>query len=100
MAALVADLAAVRSRTDCQIRPTGMADLAVLCWPGRAECHENVVQIVRNSDLVVEEVFEPDEVILLGHCDEGQQIAEADADARNRGPIEAVGIPIRAGKQS
>ena len=47
-----------------------------------AERLHHLVEVVADGDLVVEEVLEPDEVHPLGHGDEREQVAEADADVR------------------
>src|SRR5262245_63147418 len=58
------------------------ATLANLRRPRAPERHQHIVQVVRNADLVVEEVFQPDKMILLGHRDEWQQVAQPDANGR------------------
>jgi hypothetical protein len=52
--------------------------------PLNFERPENVVKVGSNGHLVVEKILEPEIIAPLSHCDERQQVAEADANARLR----------------
>src|SRR5262245_42726886 len=76
------------------------ATLANLRRPRASERHQHIVQVVRNADLVVEEVFQPDKMILLGHRDQREQVAQPNADGRCGGRyVIAVAVFVGAGEQ-
>jgi len=59
---------------------------------------QDFIQIGRDADFVVEKVLQPEIVVLLGHIEQWQQIAEADANSwfRTFAGFSAMGFVVNA----
>ena len=74
----------IRSASECGGRKLSLRGLRVsLCRrPATAEGAQHFVQIRRDCHFVVEEVLQPEIIVAMGHRQQRQQVAHADADGR------------------